>query len=160
MISVPNARSAQTVTLTCIWPTSPRRSVVCSQKTFPCRWYIWRKPCTYLMPILTPSPSRPKRAFTWPTSPWCSIGCTQNDFRAYWTFSANRAPILRQDEHYLQTDQKVLLLDPHHIGLQSGASKLIYEPMEHLAQTVHLCCVEINRTTKRTKTSFHLTHVT
>jgi hypothetical protein len=37
-----------------------------------------------------------------------------------------------------------LLLDPHHVGVQSGASKLIYEPMVRLAQTVHLSCIEIN----------------
>ena len=33
-----------------------------------------------------------------------SIGCMQNDFRAYVMFDTNRAPILRQDYHYLQMD--------------------------------------------------------
>jgi hypothetical protein len=62
-------------------------------------WYVWRKPCTYLAPILTLSLNGPKWDFTWPTSPRCSIGCIQNDFWAYGMFSAkpctNLAPILR-----------------------------------------------------------------
>jgi hypothetical protein len=36
-----------------------------------------------------------------------------------------------------------LPLDPHHLGVQLGASKMISEPMIRLAQTVHLSCVEI-----------------
>jgi hypothetical protein len=34
-----------------------------------------------------------------------SIGCVHNYLCAYGTFSANRAPILCQDWHYLQTDE-------------------------------------------------------
>jgi hypothetical protein len=37
---------------------------------------------------------------------------------------------------------------------------MISEPIARLAQTVHLSCVLINIISKRTKMSFHLTHVT
>jgi hypothetical protein len=39
-----------------------------------------------------------------------------------------------------------LLLDPHHVGVQLGASKLIYEPMVRLAQSVLQSCVKNNIT--------------
>jgi hypothetical protein len=59
-----------------------------------CPWYNWCKPCSYLTPRLTLSPSRPKRDSTWPMSPRNSIGCARNDFQAYCTFGANCVPIL------------------------------------------------------------------
>ena len=34
--------------------------------------------------------------------------------------------------------------DTRHEEVQSGASKMIYEPMVHLAQTVHLSCTNTN----------------
>jgi hypothetical protein len=38
-------------------------------------------------------------------------------------FDTNRAPILRQDLHYLQTDRNVLSLMPRYLGVPSAASK-------------------------------------
>jgi hypothetical protein len=67
-------------------------------------WYVWCKPWIYLAPRLTLYPNGPKRVSTWSTSPRSSIGCTQNDFRAYGMFGTNRAPILDQDLHCLQTN--------------------------------------------------------
>jgi hypothetical protein len=32
--------------------------------------------------------------------------------------------------------------DPRHLGVPSGASKTIYEPMVHLRQTEHLSCID------------------
>jgi hypothetical protein len=51
-------------------------------------------------------------------------------------FGAIRAPILRQDWHYLQTDQNELPL-----GVPSGASEMIFEPMVRLAQCVKISTV-------------------
>jgi hypothetical protein len=82
------------------------------------------------------------------------IGCIQNDFRVYGTLTANRAPILRQDWHYLQTDQNKLLFEPCHLGVPSSASKTISEPMVRLAQTIHLSYIDTNTISKRTKTKF------
>ena len=54
-------------------------------------WYVKRKPCTYLILIVTPSPNGP-----------------------------NEIP------H-----------DPRHLGVPSGASNTIFEPMVRSAQIVH-----------------------
>jgi hypothetical protein len=101
-------------------------------------WYVWRKSCTYLARTPTLSPNGPKRDSTWLTSPWSSIGCAQNDFWGYGTFGTIRAPIFRQDQHYLRTDWIKLPLEYHHLGVPLGASKMIYEPKVHSSQTVHL----------------------
>jgi hypothetical protein len=76
------------------------------------------------------------------------MGCVQNDFIASGTFSANRAPILCQDEHFLQTDRSEHSLEPRHLGVPSGASKRISKPMVRLAQTVHLLGTDTNTVSK------------
>ena len=49
-----------------------------------------------------------------------------------------------------------LSIEPHHLGVPSGASKMIFEPMERSTQTVHLSGVKISIMSERIKTSFHL----
>jgi hypothetical protein len=129
-------------------------------KCFPSRWYVLRKPCTYLALTLTLSPNRPKWGSTWPSSLRGSIWCIQKDFRAYGMFGANRAPTLCQDYHNLETDRNEHLVEPRQIGVPSGASKIISKPMVCLAQTVHLSCIDTNIISKQTETRFHLTHIT
>jgi hypothetical protein len=51
---------------------------------------------------------------------------------------------LHRYQNFLQTDRKELLLDPRHLGVQPGVSKMISEAMVCLTQTVHLSCTEIN----------------
>jgi hypothetical protein len=86
--------------------------------------------------------------------------CLQYYFRAYGPFDANRAPILHQELHYLQADRSELPLEPRHIGVPSSASKTISMPMVCLVQTVHLSYNDTNTVSKRTKTTFHTTHIT
>jgi hypothetical protein len=57
-------------------------------------------------------------------------------------------------------DRNKLPPDPHHLGVPSGASKMISKPMVHSEQTVHLCCAETYTISKQTKTSFHWTYIT
>jgi hypothetical protein len=57
-------------------------------------------------------------------------------------------------------DQNELPLDPRHLRVQSGASKMIYEPIVRLAQTVHLSYAGTNTISKQIETSFHLMHIT
>jgi hypothetical protein len=121
---------------------------------------IQHKPCTYLVPRLTPSLSRPKQVSTSRTSPRSSIGCAQNDFRAYCRFGKNGAPTLRRDLHYLEKEWNELPFYPCHLRVPSVVPKMISEPIACLAQTVQLSCALINTVSKRTKMSFHLTHVT
>jgi len=129
-------------------------------KRFRSLWYVCCKPCTYLALKLTLSPNGPKRDCTRPMSPRSSIGCIQNDFWASRMFYANRAWILRQDWHYLQMDWIELPLEPRHLGIPSAESKMISEPMVHLAQIVHLSCIETNTIPKQTESRLHLTNVT
>jgi hypothetical protein len=131
-----------------------------ASKQFLSLLYVWRKPCTYLALTLTPSPNGLRQDLTWPTSPRSSIGCVQNDFRSYSTFGASRAPILCQYLHYLQMDWNKLPLEPRHLGVSSGVSKMISDPIVHLAQTVHLSCLNTNTVYKLIKTRFKMTHVT
>jgi hypothetical protein len=75
-------------------------------------------------------------------------------------FSTNRAPILHRHKHYLQLDQNEIPHDPWHLGVPSGASKMISEPVVRSAQTVHLSCIKICSISKRTESSIHLSLVT
>jgi hypothetical protein len=61
---------------------------------------------------------------------------------------------------YLQTDRNELPPKPRHLGVPSGASKMISEPMVGLVQTVHLSYIKISTISKRIKTSIHLSLVT
>jgi len=49
---------------------------------------------------------------------------------------------------------------PCHLGVPSGASKMISEPMVRSAQTVHRSCVKISTISKWTEMSFQLSLVT
>jgi hypothetical protein len=53
-------------------------------------------------------------------------------------------------------DRNELSLEPRYLGVPSGASKMITEPMVRSAQTVHLSYVKISTISKWTETSFHL----
>jgi hypothetical protein len=57
-------------------------------------------------------------------------------------------------------DRNELPLERRHLGVPSGASKMISEPMVRLAQTVHLSGVNISTIPKRTKKGFQLSLVT
>jgi hypothetical protein len=48
---------------------------------------------------------------------------------------------------------------PHHLGVPSGASKMISEPLECLVQTVLVSCTDTSTVSKKTKTRFHMTHI-
>jgi hypothetical protein len=49
--------------------------------------------------------------------------------------------------------------DPRHLGVPSGASKLIYDPMVRLTQIVQLSCTDANTISKQIETRFHKTDV-
>jgi hypothetical protein len=57
-------------------------------------------------------------------------------------------------------DQTELPLEPRHLGVPSGAAKMIYEPMVRLTQTEHLSCPDANIVSKWIEMRFHMTHVT
>jgi hypothetical protein len=93
---------------------------------------------------ITPSLNWSKLDSKGPTSLRSFIGCIKNDFWEYGTLAVNRAPILRQDQHYLQMISCVkLLVEPCHLGEPSGVSEMI--SMVHLVQTVHISCIQTDR---------------
>jgi hypothetical protein len=57
-------------------------------------------------------------------------------------------------------DQNELPANQCHLEVPLGVSEKIAMPVVHSMQTVHLSCAVINTLSKRTETSFHLTHVT
>jgi hypothetical protein len=108
----PTLRSTQTVHQSCRTelPLEPchLESHRVRLERFLCLWYVWWKPCTYLALTLTLSPSELKRDSARPPSLMSSIGCVQNYMWCIGMFSANRAPMLRQDLHYFQIDRTKL----------------------------------------------------
>jgi hypothetical protein len=121
--------------------------------------HVPHKPCTHLASRLTLSPNELKRVSTWPTSCRSTIVCVQNDFWAYGTLGAN----VHQSCAALTLSPNILKqasTNPWHLGVLSGAPKMIFEPIARSAQIVYLSCVKINSISKWTKTSFHLTHIT
>jgi hypothetical protein len=53
-----------------------------------------------------------------------------------------------------------ILLEPRHVGVPSGVSEMISEPIVRLAQTLHLSCIDTNSISEWTEMRFHMTHVT
>ena len=101
-------------------------------KRFLSLWYVWRKLCTYLAPILTPCPNGSKRDSTSPTHLGVASGAS--------TIISKPMVRLAQTVHLSESaispnDRNKLPLEPRHIGVPSGVSKTISEPMIHLAQT-------------------------
>ena len=114
-------------------------------------WYVQRKPCTNLAPTLTLSPNSLKRDSSRPTSPRSSIGCVQNHFQACGTFDANHTPILHRHQYCLQMERSEIPHDQRHLGVPSGASKMISDPMVRFTQTVLLSCIKISTMSERPK---------
>jgi hypothetical protein len=75
-------------------------------------------------------------------------------------FGTNHAPIMPQDYHYLELARNELPIEPHHLGVPSGVSKMIFEPMVRLVEIAHLSCTDTNTVSKWTNARFHMTHLT
>jgi hypothetical protein len=57
-------------------------------------------------------------------------------------------------------DLNELPLGLRHLGVLLGASKMIFETMVRLVQTVHLSCTDNYIVSKRTEMRFEMTHLT
>ena len=58
-----------------------------------------------------------------------------------------------------QTENE-LPLEPRHLVVPSGASKMISKPMVRLAQTMHLSCTDLTLSPNRKEARFHMSHIT
>jgi hypothetical protein len=103
--------------------------------------YVWHKPFTYLAPTLTLSLNGPIRDSRWPTSPKSPIHYVQNGFQGHGMFGPNQAPILHLA--LSPNGPKWASTWPRNLGVPSGASKMIYVPMLHLAQAMQLSCTTL-----------------
>ena len=103
---------------------------------------------------------RTKTRFHMTTSPRSSIECVQNNFLSLWYVRHQPCTHLASRLASSPNTRNELRLEPLHLGVPSGASKMISDPMVHMVQTVHLSCTDTNTVSKQTKTRFHLTHVT
>ena len=73
---------------------------------------------------------------------------------------AKHAAILRRHQHCLKMERSETPHDPRHLGVPSGASKTIFDPMVRSVQTVHLSCIKISPISKWTEMSYDLSLVT
>jgi hypothetical protein len=51
-------------------------------------------------------------------------------------------------------DQYKILVEPRHLGVPLGVSKMIFEPMVRSAQTMHLSCTDTNIVSTRREMRF------
>jgi hypothetical protein len=125
-------------------------------KQFLTLWYVWCKPCTYLISRLALSPNGPKWASIWATSP-STIGCLQNDFWANGMVqTVYLTPTLTPSPNGPMRDSIVPMSHRSSIGCVQMISKSNCT----LAQTMHLSCLKISTISKQTETSLHLSLVT
>jgi hypothetical protein len=129
-------------------------------KSFLSLWYIWCKLCTYLAFTLTLSPNGLKRDSTWPMSPRRSIGCDQQRFPSIWYDQRKLCTSIVSRLALTPNGWNEHPLESHHLGVPSGASKMISKHMVRLAQTVHLSCTETNTIFKQIEMRFHMAHIT
>jgi hypothetical protein len=171
MISKPLVHVAQIVHLTCIESNTVSKqtkvrihmtNITYEFHLVSPKWFssLWWKPCTYLAWRLALSPNGPEWASTWGSSSRSTIGCVKNDFWAYGMFGVDRAPILHRHKYFLQMDQSEIPHNPRHLGVPSGASKMISKPMVHVAEIMHLSCTDSNTISKQTEARFYMSHVT
>jgi hypothetical protein len=118
--------------------------------------YVRCKPCTYIALTLKLSPNDRNEIPHDPLTKEFHL-VRPRRFLSPWSFDTNCAPFLHRDYHYLQTDSNNLPLEPCHIGVSSGASKMISRPIVRSAQTVQLYCTDTNTISKQTKMRFHMT---
>jgi hypothetical protein len=155
--------SAQTMHLSCIKTSAVSKrtesSFYLSLITLVYHQMRWSKSCTYLAPTLTLSQNEPKRDSTWPTSPrssimnqasnWASslrstIKCVQNDFWALWYVWRKRSTYFALGLELSPNELNQASTWAHHLGVRSGASKMISEPTVCLAQTLRQYCTDTN----------------
>ena len=118
--------------------------LVCSN-WFMSIWYVPCKPCTYLASRLALYPNRPNWAFTLAplprsTSPkWVLIlWCIRSKPCTYFAPKLTQSPNISKQNPY----------DTRHLGVPSGASKLISKHMVCSMQTVHQSCIKIRTISK------------
>jgi hypothetical protein len=127
-------------------------------KRFLSLWYIRHKLCTYLTSRLALSPNGPSFHLSLITNEyhWVRAKWFLSQWYVWCKLCTYLAPTLTLSPNEKKCDSSW----PTSPRIQSGASKMIFEPMVHSTQTVHPSCVKISTICERNKTCFHLSPVT
>jgi hypothetical protein len=141
------------------WASSTRSSIECVQNYFYASDMFGANRAPIFAPTLALCLNGLKRYSTWPTSLTSSIGSIQNYLWAYGSFYPIHAPsCVKISTIAKRTEQSSTR--PSYLGVPSGASNTIYEPMVRLTQTEDLSCTDANTVSKQIETRFHMTPVT
>jgi hypothetical protein len=81
-------------------------------------------------------------------------------FMSLWYVQCNPSPCLASRLALSPNGPNRAPTDPCHLGVQSGVSKMSYEPMVRMTQTNHLSCTDAITVSKHIKMIFHMTNVT
>jgi hypothetical protein len=129
-------------------------------KQFLCLWYVRCKPCTYLCTNTSTVSKRTKTKFHRTHVIYEFHRVHPKLFMSLWNVPCKPCTYLVSRTALSPNRPNRAPPDPHHLGVPSGASEMIYEPMVCLRQTEHLSCTDANRVSKQIKTRFYMTHVT
>jgi hypothetical protein len=88
-----------------------------------------------------------------------SIGCVQNYFMSLWYIQCKPCTYLVSRLALSPNGPNIAPLDPRHLGVSSGASEMIYEPIIRLMQTEHQSCTDANTVSKLIEMRFRKTHI-
>jgi hypothetical protein len=128
-------------------------------KRFLCLWYVWCKQCTYLALTLTLCPNGLKRDSTRPVT-YKFHRVRPKLFMSLRIIPCKPCTYLVSRIALSPNGTTRAPPEPRHLGVPSGASKTIYQPMVRLTQTEHLSCTDTNTVSKQIEMRFHMTHVT
>jgi hypothetical protein len=110
---------------------------------FLCLWYVRCKPCSSLALTLTLSKHTKMRFHTTHIT-YEFHRVRPKLFMMYWYVYGKLRTYLVSRFALFPNRSNNAPLDPCHLGVPSGASKTIYEPMVCLTQTEHLSCTDAN----------------
>jgi hypothetical protein len=91
---------------------------------------------------------RTEQNSTRPSSRRSTMRCVQNYFMSLWYVQYKPCTYLASRLALSPNGPKRAPPDPRHLGVPSGTSKMIYQPMVHLTQTEHLSCTDANTVSK------------
>jgi hypothetical protein len=123
-----------------------------ASKTFLRPWYVRHKWCTYLSSRLALSPNRPSFHLSLVTMEYHWV-CPK-PFLSRWYIWRELCTYLAPTLTLSPNGKNEIPHDPRHLGVPSGVSKMISEPMVRLAQTMHLSCTNTNTISKQKEERF------
>jgi hypothetical protein len=132
------------------WAPWPRNTIGCIQNDFWAYGMFGANDAPILHQHNTVSKQIEAR-FLMTQSPKSSIGCVQNDFWDLWYVRRKLCTYRASSMHYLRIDSNKLPLEPHHLGVPLGASKMIFDPMVHWSKPCNFLAPTLKQSSNRLK---------